>query len=75
MNLIKWNFQNPKEIKELIQNEGLQDSSQFIQTSCLLRKINVSMIYYLLTECEGYDVQFDKCCFTQFQYIKTIAIV
>ena len=73
MNISKWKFQNQKEIEEIIQKEGIQHASQFVQISNLLIKINISMINYLLNECKGYNIQFGQYCFTQFQYIKTIA--
>ena len=52
----KWSYHDPEVIEKIIQEENSSDMSEYNQRTIILRKINSAMIYYLLLECENYNI-------------------
>ena len=68
----KWEYYQPEIIEQLLFQENGIDKGKEAQLLLILRKINISMIYYLLTECKGYKFKMSNISSKHFIYIETI---
>ena len=55
-----WSFQNPSEMEELIKLNDYENRTKEAQKTFIIKKINESMMYYLLTQCEGYSMNVNE---------------
>ena len=66
----KWLYQDMQMIEDILQSENASESNRQAQLSILQRKVNVALLYYLLTECKGY-----KCCVSKGENVRKNAFV
>ena len=67
-----WFYHDPNIINKILQMEKYSNKYKPAQLGIISRKLNNSMIYYLLTKCENYNFELDDTKNNLFLYVKTI---
>ena len=48
-----------KQIQQILQKESIKFTTKQQQNNFILKKLNISFLYYLLSECKGYSFEFE----------------
>ena len=52
-----WDYENPEIINIILKQENATSKNKGIQNGIILQKVNISMMYFLMSECDGFQIK------------------